>query len=243
MKIAIIGFGRFGQFWAKTLKPFGEVIVFDKSDMSTEAKRIGVRLETFDNLSQLSRVQLVFIAVSIRATEMVIKQIAPFIGKKTIVADVCSVKVLPCKWLQKHLANSQTVGTHPMFGPDSAKSGLRGKQVVICSLNISKANLSKIKKIFEAMELSVIEVSPEKHDRESAFSLAMVHFLGRGLDQLELDKIQIKTKGFERLLELKGNVTHDSWQLFEDMQKFNPYAKEARKALTKALSRLDKQIG
>jgi len=242
MKIAIVGFGRFGQFWAKTLKPFGEVSVFNRSDQNKVAKQIGVKFEKFDRLNELRNVDLVFVSVAISATEKVMRKIGPFIGKNTIVADTCSVKVMPCKWLKNIFPNNETVGIHPMFGPDSAKNGTVGKHIVICPLKISKKNIILIKKIFRKLGLEIIEVTPEEHDRQSAYSLALVHFLGHGLDRLCLDKIQIKTQGFERLMELKENVTHDSWRLFEDMQKFNSYAKEVRESFTRALREVDKQV-
>jgi len=70
----------------------------------------------------------------------------------------------------------------------------------------------------------------------------MVHFLGRGLEKMNLDNLGIRTLGFERLLQLKDNVSHDSWRLFTDMQKFNPYSEKARKEFLDSLNLIDKEL-
>ncbi|MDH4358840.1 MAG: prephenate dehydrogenase/arogenate dehydrogenase family protein [Candidatus Berkelbacteria bacterium] len=242
MKIAIVGFGRFGQFWAKALKPLGEIVVFNRSDQSETAKKLGVKFFAFDKLREIESADIVFTCVAISATEEVMKKMAPFVKEDMIVADTCSVKMLPCNWLKNIFPKSETVGIHPMFGPDSAKHKTAGMHVAVCPIKISKANLRKLRGVFHKLKLKIFEVTPEEHDRQSAYSLALVHFLGRGLDRLRLGEIQIKTRGFEHLMELKDNVMHDSWRLFGDMQKFNPCARRVRQSFTRALREVDKQI-
>ncbi len=240
MKIAIIGFSRFGQLWTRLMKNFGEVTVFNRSDQSETARQLGVSFFSFDQLEEIGKADLVFIAVAMSITEEIIKKIKPFIKSDTVVMDVCSVKVFPCQWLEENFSDSiQIMGTHPMFGPDSAKSGLKGKQIVLCPLRIDQEKLDQIKNIFKKLELEIIETTPEDHDKQTAYSLALVHFLGRGLEKLDFNKINIKTYGFDIISQIRENVSNDSWQLFEDMQKLNPYGKEARKELLESLQAVD----
>jgi prephenate dehydrogenase len=243
MTIAIIGFSRFGQLWARLMKPFGRVIVFNRSDQRHLAKEIGVDFFNFDQLSELKTADWIFLAVAISATEKVIKEIKPFVGPQVVVMDVCSVKALPCRWLQENFPPPiQTMGTHPMFGPDSVKTGLAGKQMILCPLNIDPAKLDELTNIFKSLKLKVLQVTPAEHDQQTAYSLALVHFLGRGLEQLDLDKITISTLGFERLLEVRSNVSHDSWQLFEDLEKLNPFAEEMRQKVLVTLQNINRNL-
>ena len=240
MKIAIVGFSRFGQLWAKLMKPFGPIMIFNQSDKKEMAQDLGAEFFNFDQLEKINQADLIFLAVSISATEEVIRKIAPFAAPEAVVMDVCSVKVLPCQWLADNIpAPVQVMGTHPMFGPDSAKAGLAGKQIILCPLRIEPEKLAKIKHIFEQLQLTIIETTPEEHDRQAAYSLGLVHFLGRGLEKLRLDGISITTFGFQCLMQVKENVSNDSWQLYLDMQNYNPYAPAARQQLLQALNSVD----
>ena len=242
MTIAIVGYSRFGQLWADILKPFGRVVVFNRSDKAALASRAGVEFWRFNKLDEISKADLVFFAVSISSFEEVIEKTKPHLKKTAIVADVCSVKAAPCRLLKEYLRGFQTIGTHPMFGPDSAKGGLRGRQIVVCPLEISKANIKNIKKIFLGLGLKIVEMTPLQHDRQSAYSLALVQFLGRALVGLPLGDIHIRTLGFEYLLEIKANTARDSLGLFYDLERFNPYAREARHRLISRLEKIDRQI-
>ena len=42
------------------------------------------------------------------------------------------------------------------------------------------------------------------------------------------EPIDIDTKGYRRLMKILITVQNDTWQLFEDMNRYNPYAKETR---------------
>ena len=157
--------------------------------------------------------------------------------------DVCSVKVWPCRWLKKDIRmDVQVIGTHPMFGPDSAKNGLKGLQMVICPLRQTPATLEMVKNVFKKMQLRIIETTPEEHDRQAAVSLAMVHFIGRGLGKMGIKSQLIETMGFRRLLAVNETVENDSWELFLDMHKFNPYAGKIRSRLVKKIDKLDKEL-
>ena len=243
VKIAIIGFSRFGQLWAKLMKPYGQITVFNRSDKSSIAKELNVDFFSFDELEKIKEADWIFLAVAISATKEIIEKIKPLVKSGALVMDVCSVKMLPCQWLQAGFNTSiQIMGTHPMFGPDSAKTGLAGKQMVLCPVRITADNLDKIKKICEGLKLKVIETTPEEHDRQSAYSLAMVHFLGRGLDKLNLKNIEITTLGFDRLMQIQETVINDSPELFRCLHEFNPFTSKVRRELQNALNEVDRNL-
>jgi len=134
------------------------------------------------------------------------------------------------------------MGTHPVFGPDSAKTGLKDKQIVLCPIRVSDSNIDKVRKVCNDLELKIVETTPEEHDRQLAYSLAMVHFLGRGLDCLDLKQIKITTRGFNRLMRVQDDVMNDSWELFKGLYQFNPFAKEAQEKLLQALNKINEKL-
>ncbi len=244
MKIAIVGFARFGQLWADLMKQFGQVMVFNRSDKADLAQ--GMEFYTFDRLDKIQEADYIFCCVAMSATLETLERIKPFVKDGVVVMDVCSVKVLPCQWLEEVFGSEadriEIMGTHPMFGPDSAKTGLTDKQMVLCPLNISQDKLDFVKGIFNELKLKIIQTTPQDHDRQTAYSLALVHYLGRGLDRLDLDSIYITTLGFDRLLEIHGNVVNDSQELFNDLEKLNPYAQAARQKLRQVLDDLETDL-
>ncbi len=240
MTIGIIGFSRFGQLLAKILKPYAEVLVFNRSDKSKLVEGLGYQ---WVSLEEVCQCDWVFVAVAISAIEEMIKKIAPLLKKGTLVMDVASVKVFPAKWLNSYISpDNEIMATHPMFGPDSAKDSTNGLQWILCPLRISSERLSEVNEVMKKLGVKVIETTPKDHDQQAAISLSLVHFIGRGLEEFGLVKQQISSLGFERLLKVNETVQNDSIQLFLDMQNFNPYTKEIRKKLIKAFKKVNKKI-
>jgi len=70
----------------------------------------------------------------------------------------------------------------------------------------------------------------------------LVHFIGRGLKALNLHHQEFATPDFEALININHMVVHDTWQLFLDMHRYNPYAKSIREKFIEQLSLLDNEI-
>ena len=237
MKITIVGYGRFGKLLSKILAPYGEIFILEKN------RKIVDRKETQIKVEELRKMDWVVLSVPISSLESVLENIKPYLKEDSLVMDVSSVKTYPCRWLKKHLpGNVELLGTHPMFGPDSAKNGLKGLKIVTCPVRISQKSLKKVEGVFEKLNLKVIRTTPETHDKEAARSLSLVHFLGRTLGRMKIEKQDITTLGYERLLAVNETVNNDTWQLFFDMHRFNPYAKRIRNRFKVEASKLDKEI-
>ena len=237
---SIIGFGAFGSFWAKLLNHFGRVKVYSRS------KHQGMKQVSFEEALQAN---FVFLCVPMRETEKMIVKISQILDEKAkpwpVIIDVCSVKVLPAKWLKSQLPKTcQYLPTHPMFGPQSAVFGTKGLQMVICPKDgqISSANLKQLKQIFNQLELNTVEMTAKEHDQQSAISLALVHFLGRALEQMKINEPKITTKGYDHLKILKDHVVNNTWELFLDMQKLNPYAKKVRKEFINKMDKVTQEL-
>ena len=63
----------------------------------------------------------------------VVADLALLLKPGTLVLDVGSVKVEPVAIMKELLPETVgIVGTHPLFGPQSAQNGIHGLQIAIC---------------------------------------------------------------------------------------------------------------
>ena len=236
--IGIIGYGRFGRLTVQYLSPDFKVVVHTRS--TSKEKDIidaGGRLVP---LEEVCRQKLVVLCVPISAMQATLRQIAPLLKEGTTVIDVCSVKINPTRWMHELLPDRvEILATHPMFGPDSAAKSLRRQKMVLCPERIDPKRYLKIKAWLESKGLILIETSADQHDRQIAVSLALTHFIGRSLSEFGAFQLDIDTEGYKRLLHILEVVSNDTWQLFEDMNRYNPYAGSKRAEFLKALGRIN----
>ena len=122
-----------------------------------------------------------------------------------------------------------------MFGPDSAKNGMKGLPIVMCAMGEKDQRYEKVKKLFLDMDLRVIEMTADEHDRDAAFSQGITHFIGRVLKEMDVQDKEIATKGYKSLLEIVEQTCNDPLQLFYDLQRYNPYTRDMRHSLRIAL--------
>ncbi|MFC1857491.1 prephenate dehydrogenase/arogenate dehydrogenase family protein [Thermodesulfobacteriota bacterium] len=234
--IGIIGFGRFGKLMAGYLAEDFKVFVYSRTEKSIEIRETGA---ISSSLEEACGQEIIVLSVPISGLQGVLRDIVPFLKKDALVVDVCSVKEYPTLWMKAVLPESISIlPTHPMFGPDSAADSLEGRKIFLCRERISDEFYQKIKSYLSSKGLVIIETSPQEHDKQIAVSLSLTHFIGRSLAEFGADKLEIDTEGYNRLLHILGVVEHDTWQLFMDMHKYNPYAKEKRVAFMNAMKRI-----
>lgn len=239
MKFGIVGYGRFGKLWSEALLPFGEVMVYDKKENSPIIKN-NVRIAS---LHEVAQANVIFIIVPISNFEESCLEIKTHLTQNTLIVDCCSVKIHPMHTMLKVFSKQQPIiGTHPLFGPDSVRKngGIIGHKIVICDIR-RRAN-SELELIFKKMGLKIIKTTPEEHDKQMANSQGLVHFIGRGLSHLSMQQQELSTPDFETLLNINNMVINDSWQLFLDMHRHNPYTKTLRQKFVKQLLKIDEEI-
>jgi len=138
LHIGIIGFGRFGQFIAKSFVKHGHrVVASSRSDYTKEATAVGA---SYIPLSDPKRfldndgngIDVLVVAVSILSFEQTLRRLLPHMeGMDMLVVDVLSVKEHPKQVMLDILPEScDILATHPMFGPDSGKNSWRGLNFV-----------------------------------------------------------------------------------------------------------------
>ena len=248
--VAIIGFGRFGKLAASVFSGKALVKVYDSGfseDDIAKAKKINAEIVS---LKEAAACNLIILAVPISQTEKVIKKIAPNVKSGALIVDTCSVKVYPADWLKKYLPeNVLIMGTHPQFGPVTTKFNflkqawkLKGLQIVLCPIRIDSRRLSMARKFLTSLGLEVIITTPEDHDRQNAYTLGLVHFVGRALLGAGAREQEIFTPGYTDLLSILPHTTSDNWQLFYDMHNYNPYASDVRAKFMTACELMDSRI-
>ena len=231
----IIGFGRFGNILADILSINNEILIHDPNRNS----------EDFQNVSLFKVVQceILFIAVPIRDFESVINSLRKYKLQNTTIVDVCSVKIYPVEIMKKYLpSNVGIIATHPMFGPDSY-SPFRELKMVMHSVRDMHNQFDKLKQMFEAKSISILEMTPEDHDRDAAMSQGITHFIGRVLSQSGISSTSINTLGFNELLGVIEQTCNDSWDLFKDLQNYNPYTVKMIEELEEGIKIVRNQIG
>ena len=237
--IGLIGFGRFGQLLHRFLYQKYHVPIYDPQQ---QYRPLHTNF-TFASLEEVCYNPLVILAVPISAIEGLVRVIAKFLPVQTIVMDVCSVKVYPLQILEKYLPTTiEIVGSHPLFGPESVRESLRGHKVVLVPRRISPEKYQMIQQFWQDLGVRTIEMDAYQHDKLMAWTLALTHFLGRGLRELPLPETQIATRDFRILKNLVDRVNRDTIQLFQDMHRFNPETRTVRKSLIRTLKALDKAL-
>lgn len=142
LKIGVVGFGRFGQFIARTFAQHGKVVATSRSDYTDLANGMGVKYVPLSNPKEFldQNLDVIVLATSIVSFEGTVQSLAPHLkeyvetsgtNRGPLIVDVLSVKEFPRQIMLNLLPKEcDILCTHPMFGPDSGKKGWHGLNFV-----------------------------------------------------------------------------------------------------------------
>jgi len=237
--IGIFGYGRFGKVLAQLLAKNFQVKVHDPIPPKHLPPNV-----SFVEEEVLLQEKILFIAIPINKFEAFIKSIANKLSSNTTVLDVCSIKTYPVQIMEKYLPeNVGIIATHPLFGPDSILAKDQYPlNFVMYPVRDTYGCYNTWKHYFSQMNFHLVEISPEEHDRLCAQSQGIVHFVARFLKEAKIHPTPIDTLGFKQLCCLVENNCHDTWELFQDLQKYNPYSQEMLAQLEKAFNSIMRAI-
>jgi prephenate dehydrogenase len=239
-EVGIIGFGNFGRFIAKHLKDKLGVCVTDVADKRKEAEEIGV---TFTSLENIVKKKIIILAVPMKNLKGILERIKNKLQPEALILDVCSLKMFSCKLMKETLPeNVEIIGTHPLFGPQSASNSIKGMKVALCNVNARQETLEKIKRFCESLGLKAIVTTPEEHDKQMAVSQALTHFIGQTAKHMGLKRVELSTKTFDDLMSIIDIIKNDTPALFENMQTMNPFAKKIREKFIEESMKLDRSL-
>ena len=233
-RVSIIGFGRFGAMLHSLLSKGFEVDVFDKNSIdNSDVNEV--------SLEDALQNETIFIAVPIRDFEILVKDISKKISSGKTVIDVCSVKVFPKKVMLDNLSNeTDIIATHPLFGPDSLKDS--GSVMTMESVRNTFGRYDFWKNYFESQNILIEEISAEEHDMMAARSQGLTHFVGRVIDDFGTNQTRIDTEGYKALHKLVNQTCNDTWELFEDIQNFNPFTEKMISELNESFEKISEII-
>ncbi|NOZ74275.1 MAG: prephenate dehydrogenase/arogenate dehydrogenase family protein [FCB group bacterium] len=233
--IGIIGWGRFGRLLGEILKNDYELKVYDQNPSPSDEM-------SFVSWDEILREKTLFLCVPIRNFKGLVKNLASQLTGEVTVLDVCSVKVYPVTVMQDHLPESVgIIATHPLFGPDSWTAPAPHRLV----MHSTRDRYSKFdiwEAYFTSKNMEVLEMSPEEHDRLAAKTQGLTHFVGRVLRNANVGATEIDTLGFTDLLQVVDQTCNDSWELFLDLQNFNPYTMEMIHTMESSIAHIRQRI-
>ncbi|MGP8263240.1 MAG: prephenate dehydrogenase/arogenate dehydrogenase family protein [Rhodoblastus sp.] len=227
--IGLIGYGAFGRLAAAHLAPLFPVFAFDPACAAKATPCPTVRGVTLCDAATAAACDLVILAMPVPRLSEAIAAIRAHLRPGATVLDVCSVKVLPAEIMRAELPEHvDIIGTHPMFGPQSARGGIKGLKIVICPIRGPGARplAAFLRKTFG---LDAILATPEAHDREAAMVQGLTHLIAKVLVEMEPLPSHMTTASFDLLLRAVDMVRHDAPEVFYAIERMNPYAPDVRR--------------
>lgn len=231
--VGIIGFGSFGTFLAEKLDPLCRVIGYSRSG---KAGKWSAKLE------EVAAADYLIIAIPLDAYDATLRTLRSIIGTQTTIVDVCSVKLEPIEQIKKILPGQKIVSTHPLFGPESAGDSLAAHTIVLCKEQSDGEPFGRVRQLCIKLELEVVEMTAEEHDREMATVHGLTFFIAHSLKDMGLHAQKLATPSFKKLLSLAELEKHHSQELFETIQRGNPYSKQVRQSFVSKINDLSRKL-
>jgi prephenate dehydrogenase len=234
-QIGLIGLGAFGRFAAGHLAAHFDIFGHDPdAPPVTGIRRVG--------LAEAAACPVVVLAVPVQALAQTCCAIAPDLPDGALVLDVASVKVEPMRVMREVLpGHVRIIGTHPLFGPQSAANGLAGQSIVICpDAGVDAGAVATL--CGDGLGLDVHLSDADTHDRAMADVQALTHLVSRVIAELDIPPPPYTTRSYDLLRQATDLVRNDSDELFQAIEQLNPYAASLRKRFFEAARAFDGRL-
>lgn len=224
--IGIMGFGAFGRLMARHLQPHFAMRICDP--MHPPAPDPWGQGLLPGTAAEVAACGLVILAVPVAAIPQAIASLRPHLKAGAIVLDVGSVKIGPTLAMEAGLPDGvEIIGTHPLFGPQSARHGLEGLKIALCP--IRGRSMPRIAAFLRhALKLRVIVTTPDAHDREVAMVQGLTHLIAKILVRMDPLPRTMTTSSFDLILQATEMVRYDAPNVFMAIERANPHAKAVR---------------
>lgn len=226
-KIVIVGFGKFGSLLYKILVREGlDLVVVEKNRIADPS----IKQLTLE--AAIPHTGLIISCVPISEFRNTITKVSGLLSNtvknQPVVIDVCSVKLRPSETMLELLpANVGIVATHPLWGPVSSEDGeaLVGLKFLYKIIrNNGNPIINEFIQLWSSLGQELVEISPEEHDRQAAYSQAFAFLVGKIGNDLNIHESHTTTKGLQGILYNQEVVGQESEHLFIDMFRYNPFA-------------------
>ncbi len=191
---------------------------------------------------------VVLVSVDIRETNEVIRRAGPHLGEHALFTDVTSIKQDPVAAMLE-TSGASVIGTHPLFGP--GVHSLQGQRIAITPGRLVDGTdwLTWLMSTLRAAGLTLLETTPDEHDRVMAEVRVLTHFsteaVGRTMEHLRVS-IEKPLRFTSPIchLELLMTARHfaQSPNLYSAIQMSNPNTQEVATAFREAAAEFDALI-
>lgn len=175
-RVAVIGAGGMGAWFARFFKSRGDLVTVSDRD-SSKARRLASKLQVeyaTSNAEAARKSDMVILATPANVISRVISEILPTTSTNALVCDICATKstVMPALRAAQR-RGIKVVSIHPMYGP--LARGIRGRRIIVIRTGKDTRGYKMMKRIFE--DAHVFLTHRDTHDRYMALTLALPHFL------------------------------------------------------------------
>lgn len=177
MRVAIIGAGKMGRWFASFfLKQGFSVVVSDKDNGKLLKIAEELNVETVSNVEAVEKADRIFVCVPIEHFEEVIAEIHTHIRQGQEILDICSLKERPVEIMHRYIKDGVVLGTHPMFGP--GVKGIENQNFVLTPTNAEEEKLAEeFGRWLENKGAKVFKMSPKEHDKLMSIVIGLPYFL------------------------------------------------------------------
>jgi len=238
----VFWFWQFMEFFTPHLTEYFSIYIYDKNNKNTQ--KISALWVTPGSMETTAKCDYVMLGYPSAYIGDLIVKISPFLQRKSVIFDICSIKSPPARDMLKLLPkNNHIIATHPIFWPQSGKNGIEWLTMTISNVRCDENIFVSFTEIFsQKLWLKVIEISPEDHDKEMAYIQGITHFIGRALKEINIPDSELATSSYSHLRDAKEMVGNDSDALFLSIQWDNPFTGEVRKKLMSEFNKLEQWI-
>lgn len=206
------------------------------------ADELGVEyVESNKQLAGMS--DMLIISVPINFTPDVIREVAPFMRKGSVMIDITSIKEEPLKAMEEYLpSNVEFIPTHPIFGPRT--TDLSNQVIVLTATNKGKW-YKKVYDYLNSKNMRIIETTAQHHDYMMSVVQVLTHFsfisTASAMERLEVDINE--TEDYESpiynlMIDMIARIVSQNPYLTYYIQSMNNNGSKIRKAFSDAVNEL-----
>lgn len=191
---------------------------------------------------------VVLVSVDIRETNEVIRRAGPHLGEHALFTDVTSIKQDPVAAMLE-TSGASVIGTHPLFGP--GVHSLQGQRIAITPGRLVDGTdwLTWLMSTLRAAGLTLLETTPDEHDRVMAVVQVLTHFstevVGRTMEHLSVsieETLRFTSPIYHLELLMTARHFAQSPNLYSAIQMSNPNTQEVATAFREAAAEFDALI-
>ena len=198
-------------------------------------------IESNEDLAGIS--DILIVSVPIQYTCDVIREVAPFMKKGSVMIDVTSVKEGPTKTMGEVLPDDiDYIPTHPVFGPRTMRLD---NQVIVLTADRKGEWYDKVYKYLAGKNMRIIETSAEKHDFMMSIVQVLTHFsfisTASAIEKLRVDISE--TEDYESpiynlMIDMIARIVSQNPYLTYNIQSMNTNGDKVRNTFAEAVLEL-----